>query len=70
MHEDAERGGGEETRCTPVMLPAHQDVVHAVAARCREGGQRMTEISDALLVVTDTYDGEEGKNDHLIRGLY
>lgn len=53
-----------------LMVGPYNDVIHAVAARCREGATAMTEIATTLRAVADTYDAEDKAAEHRIRNVY
>lgn len=53
-----------------MMVGPYNDVIHAVAARTREGSNAMNGIADTLRSVADTYDAEDLSNEHRIRNLY
>jgi hypothetical protein len=53
-----------------MMVGPYNDVIHAVAARCREGATAMTEIAGTLRSVADTYDAEDKTAEHRVRNVY
>src|SRR5690349_11579844 len=53
-----------------LMVGPYNDVIHAVAARCREGAAAMTEMADTLRGVADAYDAEDKASEHRIRNVY
>jgi hypothetical protein len=53
-----------------LLVSAHNSVVTQVASRCREGRQQTAQIAATLRQVATTYDTEDAKNAHRIRGLY
>jgi len=53
-----------------LMVAPYNDIINAVAARCREGGTAMTEIANTLRAVADTYDAEDKASEHRIRNVY
>jgi len=53
-----------------LMVGPYNDVIHAVAARCKEGASAMTEIANTLRSVADTYDAEDTASEHRIRNVY
>jgi len=53
-----------------MMVGPYNDVIHAVAARGKEGATAMTEIADTLRSVADTYDAEDKAAMHRIKNVY
>lgn len=53
-----------------LMVGPYNDVIHAVAARCKEGATATTEIATTLRSVADTYDAEDRASEHRIRNVY
>lgn len=53
-----------------LVVSPYNEVVYAVAARCREGQTAMTEIATTLRAVADTYEREDDSNAHRIHNLY
>ena len=53
-----------------LIVGPYNDVIDAVAARCREGATAMTEIAATLRSVADTYDAEDKASEHRIRNIY
>jgi hypothetical protein len=53
-----------------LMVGPYNDVIHAVAARTREGANAMTGIGATLVAVADTYDAEDKASEHRIRNVY
>ena len=57
-----------------LLVGPYNDVIHAVAARCRarcrEGAAAMTEIAATLRSVADTYDEEDEASMHRIKNVY
>ncbi|GGL11845.1 hypothetical protein [Mangrovihabitans endophyticus] len=53
-----------------LMVGPYNDVIHAVSARCREGGTAMNDIAATLRHVADTYEAEDHANAHRLRNIY
>ena len=53
-----------------LMVGPYNDVIHAVAARTKEGATAMTQIGQTLRSVADTYDAEDQASEHRIRNVY
>lgn len=53
-----------------IVIDAYRSVIEHVAARSREGQQRMAEIAQTLRQVAQTYDEEEAENLHHLKSLY
>lgn len=61
---------GIEAGIFQIIVVAHRELVEHVAARCTEGGVETARIADTLVLVADTYEEEERRNEHALRGLY
>jgi hypothetical protein len=53
-----------------MMVGPYNDVIHGVAARCKEGASAVTEIANTLRSVADTYDAEDKAAAHRISNVY
>ena len=52
-----------------LVVGPYRQLVDQVYGRCQEGGQRMTEIGDALRKVAGMYEKEELDGTHRLRNL-
>jgi hypothetical protein len=59
--------GGDGGPLDEVFVPAYHALVEFVAARCREGGAEMGEISQVLGQIANAYDEYESRHVHVLR---
>ena len=62
--------GRVEAGLFQILVHPYNEVVQAVAARCREGGTAMTEIAGTLRSVAGTYEAEDQAGAHRIKNVY